>query len=125
MPASIHLSQSLMFGLLLASCSLMDPNRPLPKREYGQRTTRTISVTVEGGFKKPGVYQVLPGTTLGDVINMAHMLPNPEKGTELGLWSLSLKQSEHKFNSFKMISDRMLRMELRDQGRLCVKKYNY
>jgi len=115
----------LIFGLLLAGCSLIDPDRPLPKREYGQRTTRTISVTVGGGFKKPGVYHVLPGTAVGELITMAQMLPNPEKGADLGLWSLSLKQSENKFNSFKLISDKELRVKLRDNAQLSVRKYNF
>jgi hypothetical protein len=64
----------------LSGCYLLDPNLPMPKREYGCSSQNTISVTAQTGFRRPGVHYVSKGTTLRQFLVIASILPNREWG---------------------------------------------
>jgi hypothetical protein len=121
----VGLAWTVSLGLLLAACGSANPHEPLRAKEYGKPTRDTVTVTVGGGFRRPGAYHVPAGTTVGDLIHMAEMLPDPGRGSELHMWSLKLSQSKNGFNSFNETPEERLRVTLEDQARLAVHKYNF
>ena len=88
----MNLKLLVTFTVLVSGCYMFDSNLPRPKAVYGRAAEDTIAVTVGRGFRNPGIHHVPRGTTLRQLLKMAPMLPNPERGAELGWWSLKVGQ---------------------------------
>lgn len=121
--AVIRLALAVSLALPLPSCGSAAHCHLFRAQEYGCPTADTLTVTVLGRFKKTGIYHVPIGTTVGDMIRMAEMLPAPP-GKDDG-WILTLTQSKNGFRARDGISRKGLDIKLADHAKLKVLRYTF
>lgn len=70
----------LFFMCTLVGWSLYHSYELLPSAPIGQNNTiiRTIDVEVQGAVKYPGVYKIKKGSTLGELLQSAELLPHAD-----------------------------------------------
>ena len=87
----------LLLSIFPCACSSLDLftyPKPLPERIYGRQSGQTIRVRVMVGFKRPGIYHVPQGTTLGELLEMARPLEHIERdGLPRGFCAIELKHT--------------------------------